>query len=287
VTDRRFLRANGRVAHVSLEGRVQADRFVEGEPCRVTASVCDLCRAPCGPRDKQLLRGWPFSVLERRDGWAFGFDPVDGYVGYLPETALGPPFRPTHRVVARASHVYAEPDVKAPETAALSYFSELRVTGSAGRFLALHGGGYVPAQHVAPVDRVAEDPVGIAEMFLGTPYLWGGDSAGGIDCSGLVQLALRATGRPCPRDSDQQMTLGAEVAGELARGDLLFWKGHVAMVVNAARLIHANAHHMAVVHEGTGAAIARIAAQGDGPVLARRRPARPPERATSLTPPGG
>lgn len=271
MSDPRRTPSNGRVAHVSLQGKMAADRFVAGERARVAVPVAELRRAPGGARDKQMLAGWGFTVLERRDGWAFGYDPVDGYVGYLPEAALGPHVRPTHRVAARASHVYAEPDIKAPETAALSFFSELRITGSAGRFLALEAGGFVPAPHLAPLSWVTDDPVMIAEMFLGTPYLWGGNSAGGIDCSGLVQLAFWAAGRACPRDSDMQIGLGEAVSGALMRGDLVFWTGHVAIVVDDARLIHANVHHMAVACEGIDAAVDRIAAQGDGPVIARRR----------------
>jgi cell wall-associated NlpC family hydrolase len=129
----------------------------------------------------------------------------------------------------------------------------------------------MPAAHLAPVDTFESDPAAVAGMFLGTPYLWGGNTAFGVDCSGLVQAAFTACGLPCPADSDMQMSLGSEVTGALRRGDLLFWKGHVAIVVDEARLIHANAHHMAVAFEGIDAAIARIEAQGDGPVLSRRR----------------
>ena len=271
MSDPRLTPSNRRVAHVSLEGRAEAEAFVAGESRRVAVPVVDLCRSPGGARDKQMLAGWGFTVLERSGGWAFGFDTADGYVGYLPEPALGPDVAPTHRVTARASHVYGAPDIKARETAALSFFSQVAVTGSDGRFCALAGGGFVPAPHLAPLSWLAGDAVTVAEMFLGTPYLWGGNSAAGIDCSGLVQLALWAAGHDCPRDSDMQMALGVPVEGGIRRGDLLFWAGHVALVVDDARLIHANAHHMAVACEGIEAATARIAAQGDGPVIARRR----------------
>lgn len=269
--DRRRWPANARVAHASLAGRVENLPLAEGEPRRIIRPLVDLCAAPGGARDKQMRIGQAFVQLEIHDGWAFGFDVVDGYVGYLPEEVLGPPNRPTHRVTARLTHIYPAPDIKAREQAVLSFFSELEIVGETGRFVELAGGGFVPAAHVAPLSWVAPDPVAVAESFLGTPYLWGGDSGLGIDCSGLVQVALHAAGRACPRDSDQQESLGQAVEGDPQRGDLLFWKGHVALVADAARLIHANAHHMAVAYEGIGAAVARIEAQGDGQVTAHRR----------------
>lgn len=272
--DRRSLAANGRVALASLRGQVAAERFTEGEVLRCAVALTDLCRAPGGVRDKQLLRGQPFRVLELRDGWAFGRDETDGYVGYLRADALAAGVTPTHRVAARACHVYSAPDIKAPEIESLSFLSLLAVTGEAGRFLALAEGGFVPAVQLARAAAAESDPVAVAERFLGTPYLWGGNSAFGIDCSGLVQLALRACGAPCPRDSDQQQrALGRPLpaGAPLRRGDLVFWAGHVGMMTDAERIVHANAHHMAVVREPLAVARARIEAAGGGPVAEVRR----------------
>ncbi|WP_300514553.1 C40 family peptidase [Aliiroseovarius sp.] len=269
--DRRLTPANGRVAFEGMEAPPPGLRLVRGDTMRVAHPVADLCADPNGARDKQMLLGQAFTVLEVHDGWAFGFDPVDGYAGYLPEGAVVAGGAATHRVTARQSHIYLRPDLKSRETACLSFFCELDVTGEVGGFAELAGGGFVPFQHIAPLSHVAGDAVSVAESFLGTPYLWGGNSGSGIDCSGLVQLALRAAGRACPRDSDMQEGLGREMDGTLQRGDLLFWKGHVAMVVDADRIIHANAHHMAVAYEGIEEAISRIETQGDGPVTARRR----------------
>ena len=272
MTDRRLTPANRRVAHQDMPNPPEGVRLVRDDPVQVTAPLVDLCAAPGGARDKQMMLGQGFSLLERRDGWIFGFDPVDGYVGYLPEAAVGPVSTPTHRLIARQSHLYPGPDFKLGEQAALPFFSALEVVGQEGRFLRLAGGGFVPAQHVAPLSWHAQDPVSVAEMFLGTPYLWGGNSGAGIDCSGLVQLAFWATGLPCPRDADMQESLGRDATGAPRRGDLLFWKGHVALVADPGRILHANAHHMAVAYEEMDAAIARIEAQGDGPVTAHRRP---------------
>lgn len=273
--DRRSIPANERVVHVSLAAQPAGRRVTEGERRRIRLPVVDLCAAPGGPRDKQMLFGHAFRLLEAREGWGFGFDEGDGYVGWLPLDALAPDVTPTHRVRARATHLYTAPDIKASEREALSFASELAVEGEEGAFCAISGGGFVPRAHLEPLAARAEDPIAIAEMFLGTPYLWGGNSAFGIDCSGLVQLALRAAGQPCPRDSDQQEeTVGRaiETREDLRGGDLVFWKGHVGMMADEATLIHANAHHMAVVREPLAEARARIVAAGGGPVTSCRRP---------------
>jgi cell wall-associated NlpC family hydrolase len=270
VSDRRLTPANGRVAAAQLKGRVAAERYVEGEAAAVAVPVADLLAAPDGARDRQLLLGEPVTVYERRDGWAFVQAEKDGYVGYLDAAALSGAAAPTHRVAARATHVYPGPDIKRRETTALSLGARLTVTGAEGRF-APTPLGFVPLVHLAPLEVPETDPVAVAERFLGAPYLWGGNSASGIDCSGLVQAALLACGIACPGDSDMQAALGVDAEGPPRRGDLLFWKGHVALVRDAGTLIHANAHHMAVAVEGIEAATVRIAAQGDGPVTAHRR----------------
>lgn len=272
--DRRLTPANGRVAHTSLRGVVEADRFVDGDWARVAHPFCELLRAPDGDRDRQLLLGARVLVLERRDGYAFVQAERDGYVGYMPEDALGPDIAPTHRVAAPASHLYPVPDLKVRERAALSLGAEVRIVGQEGRYSETDQGLFVPTVHLKPVSDKEPDRVSVAESLLGTPYLWGGNTRDGLDCSALVQLSCWACGIACPGDSDQQeQQLGRALDPDepLLRGDLVFWKSHVAMIVDAQTILHANAGSMSVRYEGLAETQARVLAAGDGPVTSFRR----------------
>ena len=271
--DRRLTPANGRVAALHLRGIVTADAYVAGDPATVRLPVADLLASPGGPRDRQLLLGAAVTVYDRRDGWAFVQARADGYVGYLPEAALGPLDAPTHRVATPATHVYEAESFKSPDLLHLSFGARLRVTAERAKFWETEA-GFVPKKHLRPLDRPFSDPVTVAQIHFGVPYLWGGNSILGIDCSGLVQAALHACDISCPGDSDlQAQALGAVLPDDAPpqRGDLYFWAGHVALAVDEATLIHANAHHMAVAYEPIAAATLRIEAQGDGPVTLRRR----------------
>ena len=264
MTDRRLTPTNGRVAHLSLRGRVAAETYVPGEWARVTVPLADLLKCPDGPRDRQLLLGDRVLVLERRDRHGFVQAEKDGYCGYIAPESLGANLLPTHWVAAPASHLYATASIKLHEIAALSLGARLTIIAEHAAFFETSDRFFVPRQHLLPIAESLHDPTHVAEMFLGTPYLWGGNSRTGIDCSGLVQAALLACGIPCPGDSDLQFAaLGRAMphGAGYRRGDLLFWKGHVAMAVDGDRIIHANGFRMAVSHEGIANALARIADQ--------------------------
>jgi cell wall-associated NlpC family hydrolase len=246
------------------------DRIFFHQAARIIASVVDLKRDPSGARDRQLIYGDAVTVLNRSDEFSYIQSTKDRYCGYVANTALGVACPSTHRICNPATHAYTAPDFKSAEQLSLTFGSGIIVTAITAKFAETEL-GYIPIQHIAPYAEPETDPAAIAAHFLGTPYLWGGNSRWGIDCSGLVQAALLACAIPCPADSDLQHSLGVPASGTYNRNDLLFWKGHVALVTDSDTLIHANANTMSTNYEPIDIAIARIQASGDGPVTAHRR----------------
>lgn len=277
--DPRLTPARPDLAAKFLRGAVSARHFVEGVRCEIVAGVADLKNAPVpdAPLDTQALRGETVVVYEDHEGYAWAQLEADGYVGYLPALALAPVGRPpTHRVAVRRTFVYPGPDMKLPPLAVLPFGAKIAIREQRGTF-AIAADGAIFAAHLEPVGEHASDFVAVAERFLGAPYLWGGKTPDGVDCSGLVQAALNAAGIACPRDTDmQEKALGRplDLAGEppaLERGDLVFWKGHVGIMRDAGRLLHANGFHMLVETEPFSVARARIAAKSFGAVTSIRR----------------
>lgn len=271
--DPRLTLARPEVADVRLRDVVAAARYAERQRMQVTAEIVDVRGTPDGASlVTQFLHGEVVDALEVSDGLLLGQSLTDGYVGYCAAAALtpvGPP--PTHRIIVPWSQIFPEPTLKRIPTGGLPYMARVVVLDQAEGYARLGPGAWIPAQHLETLETVAGDFVAIAETLLGVSYLWGGRSADGLDCSALVQLSLERAGVACPRDSDQQAREGAEVEGPLRRGDLVFWMGHVGIMQDAERLLHANMHHMRVVSEPLDTAVARIAASPTGPVTARRR----------------
>ena len=285
VLDRRLNAFRPDLADSRLKGSVEAARFEEGRPAHVVMPVADLRPEPRGDVgiDTQLLHGDPLRLFDERDGWAWVQSQRDGYVGYVPDAtvALGA-VQASYLVAVPRSFVYSRDDLKSPRIEALSMGSMVEVTGFSEtrgtRYAALGSDGFMIAAHLRPIGESAADYVSVAETLEHTPYLWGGTSGFGVDCSGLVQLAMRMAGRSVLRDTDmQERSIGEPLAPEpdsvcpaLRRGDLVFWRGHVAIMIDDRTVIHANGNTMLVSREPLATALARIAPLFGDPTSFRR-----------------
>jgi cell wall-associated NlpC family hydrolase len=278
--DKRLTPARPDLADERLRGRVEAERYSTGRAMRVSAASAPLRREPRpdAPLDTEALMGDAVTVYAEDEGWSWCQLQSDGYVGYLPSEAVRADTpEPTHRITALRTFIYPAPRLKVAPSGFAGLGATVAVETTAGDYARLAGGGFVFAAHLAPLQAPEADFVAVAERLVGTPYLWGGKSSWGLDCSGLIQLSLAVAGILAPRDTDmQQGVLGEslEVTSELAglrRGDLIFWKGHVGVMVDAERLLHANAHHMAAAVEPLRTAEARIRSKEFGAIVANKR----------------
>jgi cell wall-associated NlpC family hydrolase len=277
--DHRLFAYRDDLAEAALKGKVEAGRFVEGVRARIAVPKASLRARPVSgaANETELLYGEEIAVLDRKDGWAWGKSVLDGYVGYVEEAALSGELAPiSHWVIAPRTFLYPEPDMKTPPVETLSMGSRLAVTGEAEtrgiRYLLTRQGALI-AGHLAELGTpVFADYVSIAGRLIETPYLWGGRSSFGLDCSGLVQFSMMMSGRQVLRDADmQEQTIGTVIdGGILQRGDLVFWKGHVGIMEDRTTMIHANGYSMTVWRERLPAAIQRIASIYGRPRTYRR-----------------
>jgi cell wall-associated NlpC family hydrolase len=267
------------LADARLEGRVASARYVAGWPGQVRVAVAHVLGAPDAGEalTTQLLFGETVRVFDERDGWAWVQADADGYVGYVPAAAISRTVgAPTHKIAALSTPAMARPDVKSPPLVDLAFGARVTVEREDNGFAELAIGAFIPLPHLVAIAARESDFVAVAERFVGSPYLWGGRTRAGLDCSGLVQTALRATGVSAPRDTDmQQAALGAPANHSpslegLRRGDLVFWSGHVGIMTDALHLLHANGYHMRVVVEPLAETVARIRAIGSEVVAVRR-----------------
>ncbi|MGH6874444.1 MAG: C40 family peptidase [Aestuariivirgaceae bacterium] len=256
------------LADEMLRGQIAAERFVSGELYEIAEPVLPLYSEPRfdARRMSELLYGERVKVFAVDEGWAWVKAANDGYVGYVPASGLGREINSSaHRVAVPSTFMFPAPDIKSGPEVFLPLNARVEIVETADKFARLRNGRFVFAAHLNPLISREEDFVAIAKKFLHAPYLWGGKTVHGLDCSSLVQLALQAAGIPCPRDTDmQEQQLGTLVEDRYAlkRGDLIFWQSHVGIMADADRLLHANAHHMLVTLEPLSAVITRIAMSG-------------------------
>lgn len=279
----RLIPARPDLAAAHLEGSIDATRFATATRQQITCAVAPLLRVPDGDAslDTQLLFGELFDVYEiRPDGWVWGQSVLDRYVGYLPPGCLSDPVASaTHRVVTLHAQTYAAPTLKLPPKTTLGLGALVAVSTVEAGYAQVATGGWIAEDHLRPLDQTGPDWVSVAERFVGVPYVWGGRSSQGLDCSALIQLARQAAGFDCPRDSDmQEAALGETLPPGTPprRGDLVFWTGHVGVMVDAETLLHSTAHTMQTLREPLAQAVARIVRAEFGAVTrhARLDPAR-------------
>lgn len=272
--DKRLTPARPDLAAAYLKGKVEAARFVAGEAASIVVGRASLRNRPAADaaQDTELLHGERVAVYERKDGWAWVQAENDSYVGYLREACLGPAFEPQLQISALMTPVFPRPDLKSPVKDMLPMTAEVALLGREGDYLMIGANAFVHQHHVCLLTEAQPDWVAVAEAYFGVPYVWGGKTFAGLDCSGLVQTALAAAGARCPRDTDMmEQQFGDSPDITPMRGDLVFWKGHVGVMLDGERLLHANAFHMMVAIEPLGAAVERIE-KFAGPVTSVKRP---------------
>ena len=271
--DPRLTPANEIVACSTLKGKIKHSNFVDAKNYQINVPFVDLLGTPYGKRNRQLIYGSKVKYFSAAKGWAFIQNTYDNYVGYVPESTIASETQKTHIVTAPLAHVFMEPNIKSKNIEILPLAA--RVSGEVieNGFLETEL-GWISVSQLKRKTELSKDPVEVSKLLQNAPYLWGGNTALGIDCSGLIQISLLLCGIDCPGDSDQQMnTLGKniDIGSPRKKGDIIFWKGHVAWALNERQILHANAYHMATVIEEANEAIERIKKQDNNSVIAHKR----------------
>ena len=271
--DPRLTPANEIVACSTLKGKIKHSNFVEAKNYQINVPFVDLLGSPDGKRNRQLIYGSKVKYFSAAKGWAFIQNTYDNYVGYVPESTIASETQKTHIVTAPLAHVFMEPNIKSKNIEILPLAARVSGEMIENGFLETEL-GWISVSQLKRKTELSKDPVEVSKLLQNAPYLWGGNTTLGIDCSGLIQISLLLCGIDCPGDSDQQMnTLGQniDIGSPRKKGDILFWKGHVAWALNERQILHANAYHMATVIEEANEAIERIKKQDNNSVIAHKR----------------
>ena len=271
--DPRLTPANEIFACSTLKGTIKHSNFVVGKSYQINMPFIDLLAAPGGKRNRQLIYGSKVKYFGEADGWAFVQNTYDSYVGYVPQNAIVPETKKTHIVSGPLTHVFLEPNIKSRNIEILPLAAKVSGQMVENGFMETEL-GWISVAQLKRKTELPKDPVEVSKLLQNAPYLWGGNTSLGIDCSGLIQISMMLCGLDCPGDSDQQMkTLGQnlDIGSPRKRGDILFWKGHVAWAVNERQILHANAYHMATVIEEADEAIERIQTQDNNDLIAIKR----------------